>query len=302
MSADSLRVALITDVFHGPDDPERLVAQLDRARKLGAGLAVLPELPLNAWCPVRRTRSPMDAEAPGGSRQRAQARAAREAGIALLGGAIVEDPLSGLRHSTATLFDDRGEVVTRYRKVHLPLEEGFWEADHYEPGDELPRPVSVGGFAIGVQVCSDVNRPAASQILGAMGALAVVAPRATPAEAFERWRFVLRANAVTATTYVISVNRPSEAGSPVGGPSLAIAPSGEVIAETLEPVCVVTLERKVVEEARRTYPGYLDVRADLYARGWSEVASRGAAEAPTTRAHPRAEGGAPSARKRANFN
>jgi predicted amidohydrolase len=271
VSGGTLCVALVTDVFHGPGSPERLLARLQRARELGAELAVLPELPLNDWCPVRRARSPGDAEPVGGTRQRAQARAAREAGVWLLGGAIVEDPIAGRRHNTALLFDAAGELVSRYRKVHLPQEEGFWEMDHYEAGDELPRPVQVEGFECGVQVCSDANRPEASHLLGAMGALAILLPRATPPQTYERWRFVLRANAATSTTYVISVNRPEEPGSPVGGPSIAIGPGGEVLLEGTEPVQVVTLERSAVLAARASYPGYLAVRSDLYAPGWAEV-------------------------------
>jgi predicted amidohydrolase len=271
MAGGSLTVALVTDVFHDRGWREALAARLAEARALGAELAVLPELPLNAWCAVRRTPDAADAEAPGGPRQTALADAAREAGLAVLGGAIVTDPLTETRHNTAVLVDAAGEALARYAKVHLPYEEGFWEADHYEPGDELPRPIAVAGFPVGIQICSDVNRPEPSHILGAMGALAVLAPRATPAGSFERWRTVLRANAVTSTLYVLSVNRPEEPGIPVGGASLAIAPDGEVLLETVERVAVVTLERSAVEAARRAYPGYLAVRGDLYAAGWAEA-------------------------------
>jgi predicted amidohydrolase len=275
LSAGSLAVALITDVFHGPDCPDRLLAYVEAAKRQGAELAVLPELPLQEWCAVRRTRSAADVEPAGGSRHRAMARAAREAGIALLGGAIIQDPLTGKRHNTAILFDPSGEVVIRYRKVHIPQEEGFWEADHYDPGGELPRPVTVGGgFPVGVQICSDANRPELSHLLGALGALALLVPRATPPETYERWRLVLRANAVTSTAYLVSVNRPVEPGSPVGGPSVVVAPDGTVLVETTEPLALVTLERSVVEAARVSYPGYLDVRAPLYAQGWSEVATQ----------------------------
>jgi predicted amidohydrolase len=271
-SESALTVALITEVFHGPDCPDRLLAYLEAASRQGAELALLPELPLQEWCAVRRTRSAADAEPAGGSRHRAMARAAREAGIALLGGAIVDDPLTGKRHNTAIAFDPSGELITRYRKVHIPFEDGFWEADHYEPGDELPRPFEVAGFPLGVQICSDANRPELSHLLGAMGALALLVPRATPPETFERWRLVLRANAVTSTAYVVSVNRPMEPGSPVGGPSIAVAPDGTVLLETSEPLALVRLDRSIVEAARVAYPGYLAVASDLYARGWSAVA------------------------------
>ncbi len=35
---------------------------------------------------------------------------------------------------------------------------------------------------------------------------------------------------------------------------------------------IVTLDERVVQEARRGYPGYLPVRARLYADAWDEIA------------------------------
>jgi len=117
---DRVRVALITDVFHEDPDPSRLKGRLTEARTQGATLAVLPELPLNAWSPATPVPRDEDAEPPDGPRQRVLAEAAAQVGIALLGGAIVTDPDTGLRHNTALLYDAQGQEVGRYRKVHLP--------------------------------------------------------------------------------------------------------------------------------------------------------------------------------------
>ena len=76
-------------------------------------------------------------------------------------------------------------------------------------------------------------------------------------------------------TYVISVPRPQpEFGVPLGGPSFAVAPTGEVLAEGTDPMILVTLDRNVLDHVRRRYPGYLPVRADLYAEGWKAVTSQ----------------------------
>ncbi|RMH31529.1 MAG: hypothetical protein D6692_00345, partial [Planctomycetota bacterium] len=58
----------------------------------------------------------------------------------------------------------------------------------------------------------------------------------------------------------------------IAGPSIAVAPDGRVLLETTDPVATVTLRRDAVERARRDYPGYLAMRADLYARAWTEIA------------------------------
>ena len=272
MSSQRLTLAVITDVFPQPKDHERLLARLREARARGAQLAVLPELPLNRWAPATRTPSDADAEPAGGPRASALAAAARTAGLAVLGGAIVRDPSSGRRHNTALLFGPTGERLLGYRKIHLPDEEGYWEAHHYEPGDRLAAPVEIGGFGIGVQVCSDANRPQGCNALAAMGAGVILVPRATPAVTWRRWRLVLCAGAVTSCAYVVSVNRPgARSGGIIGGPSMVADPAGEVLLETTDPVAVVTLEKAALEHARTQYPGYLDVRAEVYERAWRDV-------------------------------
>ena len=52
---------------------------------------------------------------------------------------------------------------------------------------------------------------------------------------------------------------------------MAVDPEGRVLVESTEPVRVVTLEREAVTRARVEYPGYLPLRAKLYARAWSEL-------------------------------
>jgi predicted amidohydrolase len=270
--AASLTIALISDVFVRPDEAPRLFDLLRQARSRGADLAVLPEIPLNSWSPATETPNENDAEEPGGTRHQTLSRAAHAAGIGVVGGAIVRDPKSGRRHNTALVFDGAGTLVSSYRKLHLPDEEGFWETRHYDPGDALPAVIQAFAMRFGLQVCSDVNRAEGSRLLGALGAEIIVSPRATEAATFARWKTVFTANAITSGTYVVSVARPRpECGVPLGGPSFAVAPTGEVLVETTDPMALVPLHRAVVEQARRQYPGYLATRADLYAEGWRHV-------------------------------
>ena len=271
-----LTVALISDLFaeERPETAERRLAdRLREAGSMGARLAVLPELPLNAWRAASRDPVEADAEPPGGWRQTVMSRAAASAGVGVLGGAIVRDPVSGLRRNVALLFDARGGLLLRYAKLHLPEEPGFWETSHYVPGDEPPGLAEYAGLRVGAQICSDVNRPEGSHMLGAMGAEVILCPRATESGTWARWKMVLRANAVTSTAYVLTVNRPHpESGVPLGGPSMAAGPDGDVLLETTDAVAVVTLDQDVVARARRAYPGYMKTRAGLYAQGWQGVA------------------------------
>jgi predicted amidohydrolase len=163
--------------------------------------------------------------------------------------------------------------LARYKKIHLPEEEGFWETSHYEPGKEPPTVISGLPMKVGLQVCSDVNRTTGFQLLGAMGAEVVLAPRCTPPQTYERWRLVLRANAVTSGCYVVSTNRPApEPDGLIGGPSVVIAPSGDVLLETTDPLSLVTLHGSAVDKAREDYPGYLRVFPRVYSEAWRAVA------------------------------
>lgn len=268
---DSLTLALLSEVFHG-GPMNRLVDLLVEARRRGAELAVLPELPLHPWVPATREAADADAEDAGGLKHEMLAAAAEYAGIAVLGGAIVRDPVSGKRHNQALLFDAQRKLRAQYAKLHLPDEEGFWEKAHYAPGREPPHVTELDGFPLGIQICSDVNRPEGTHLLAAQGALAVLAPRATEPDSWESWKLVLRANARTACCYVASVNRPrGERGVSLGGPSFVAGPSGEVVLETIETLSLARLERATVEAARARYPGYVAVRSEVYAAGWTAL-------------------------------
>jgi predicted amidohydrolase len=270
-----LTIALISETFWEPDGIGRLQDRMREAAERGADLAILPELPLNAWSPATKEARDEDAEPMDGPRSRAQAEAAAEAGIGLVGGIIHADAATGRRTSRALVFDQSGSLRATYEKLHLPEEEGFWETSHYEPGDEPPRTTDAFGTPIGLQLCSDINRPEGTHLLGAQGAVAMISPRATEERTYQRWKTVFRANALTSCCYVLSVNRPHpEQGVLIGGPSVAIDPGGDPILETTDRLALVTIDAQVVADARRRYPGYLPIRARLYADAWDEIARR----------------------------
>ncbi|HEX2765423.1 MAG TPA: carbon-nitrogen hydrolase family protein [Candidatus Limnocylindria bacterium] len=270
-----LRVALISDTFWEADGEARLRDTLAEAAERGADLAVLPELPLNEWTPATQERREDDAEPMDGPRATAQANAAREAKIGVIGGIIHADQATGRRTSRALVIDASGEVRATYEKLHLPEEPGFWETSHYDPGTEPPQAFDAFGVPIGLQLCSDTNRPEGTHLLAAQGAMAVLIPRATEEATYQRWKLVFRANALTSCCWVLSVNRPRpEGGALIGGPSIVVDPRGDVVLETTDRIALATIDAAAVTEARKRYPGYLPVRADLYARGWSEVAGR----------------------------
>jgi N-carbamoylputrescine amidase len=269
-----LTVALVSEVFWQPDGHVRLKQRLAEAAERGADLAVLPELPLNPWSPAFEEANEDDAEPTDGPRARVLAEAAAEAQIGVIGG-VIHRAEDGTRTNRSLVVDRRGTLVATYDKLHVPEEPGFWETRHYDAGRRAPEPIEAFGVPIGVQICSDTNRPEGTYLLGAKGAMAVVIPRATEERTYQRWKTVFRANALTACVYVLSVNRPEpEHDVPIGGPSVAFDPDGQLLVETTDRMALVTLEASEVLTARRGYPGHLPIRARLYADAWDEVARR----------------------------
>ena len=283
--SETLTIALISDTFYTDDARERLTNRLLEARDGGATVAVLPELGCNRWCPATRDPLDSDAEPPNGPRSDMQAAVAAEVGITLVGGSLIRGA-DGIRRNTALVFDSQGELQHTYSKIHIPDEPGFWEADHYQADDEIPRPLDIAGVPMGIQICSDINRPSGTYILAAQGAEVILGPRSTEQATYHKWRPVFEANALTGACYMLSVNRPvPEDGVLIGGASIAVAPTGEVLLETTDPVGIVTIDRSVVQQARRDYPGYLAIPSDLYARAWASITPRPAHEPITLTTH-----------------
>ena len=267
-----LTIALVSEVYWQPDGSQRLKQRLAEASDRGADLAVLPEIPLNPWRPATKDPVDDDAEPMDGPRTTTMREAAADASIGLVGG-IIHRAEDGRRTSRALVLDRAGEIVATYEKLHLPEEPGFWETSHYDPGTEAPAVIDGFGVPIGVQICSDTNRPEGTHLLGAQGAIAVVNPRASEEKTYQRWKTVWRANALTSCCYVLSVNRPDpEEGVLIGGPSICFDPKGDLLVETTDTLALVTVSTKVVTDARRAYPGYLPIRARLYADAWERLA------------------------------
>ncbi len=201
-----LTIALISDVFIGEGASERLVDRLREAKSSGTDLAVLPEIACNPWSPSTKEPAEDDAEPLGGPRCKMQQRAAKEVGIGLLGAAILSS--GETRFNTCLFWDEHGELLGTYQKHHIPEEEGFWETSHYAAGVEGFPVFNFREWKIGIQICSDMNRPQGSHILGASGAEIIIGPRASEHATYEKWRPVWIANALTTGCYVCSVNRP----------------------------------------------------------------------------------------------
>ena len=155
----------------------------------------------------------------------------------------------------------RGGAEASYRKIHLYDSFGYRESDRLSAGTAEPVLVGVGGFRVGLMTCYDLRFPELARALVDRGAEVLVVPAAWVAgpRKVDHWRTLARARAVENTVYVVAVGQP---GPRYTGHSLVVDPLGDVLAEAGEEptVLTATLEREVLEQARRTNPSLANRR------------------------------------------
>jgi len=248
----------------GPDkraNLEKAEALVRRAAGDGAGLVVLPEV--FSWRGPRGTEAEFSEPIPGPTSQRLAA-LARELGIHLQAGSIVER-IEGERrcYNTALLFAPSGELLGKYRKIHLfdveiPGQVSARESEARKPGDQVVV-VAAEIASIGLSVCYDLRFPELYRRLVGAGAEILCVPSAfTFPTGAAHWETLVRARAIENQCYVIA---PDQYGtSPNGyrdyGNSLIVDPWGTVIARASEGegVIVAELRPEVLARVRKELP------------------------------------------------
>jgi predicted amidohydrolase len=243
-------LAAAVQLCAGPDKEANVAAAAALARQAarrGAELIVLPEL--FAW---RGPRAEEDAAAeaiPGPTTARLAA-LARELGVVLVGGSLLERaPQAGRYHNTCTVYGRDGTLLGRYRKVHLfdvdiPGHVTHRESDSKLPGDAVVVvPTDVG--ALGLSICYDLRFPELYRRLGAAGAEIVCLPSAfTFPTGAHHWEILVRARAIENQVYVVAPNQigPTPSGIQDFGHSLIVDPWGTPIARAPNTHTAITAE------------------------------------------------------------
>jgi len=187
-------------------------------------------------------------------------------GLWILGGGTPELVRGDSRraYNTAVTVDPAGEVVARYRKIHLfdvdiPGGAVLRESDSTAPGDELVV-VDIAGAPVGVSICYDVRFPELyRQLVKDMGAEVLVVPAAFTAHTgAAHWQLLLRARAVEDQAWVVAAaqwgshNEKRESF----GHSMIVDPWGTIVGERAEGdgVVISTLDGAAVDKRRTQMP------------------------------------------------
>jgi predicted amidohydrolase len=244
------------------DSRRRRVAALVR-EQADSELVVLPELwPVGAFA---YQQFEQEAESPAGPTYEAMAGAARDAGVWLHAGSVVEKAADGTLYNTALVISPAGELAAYYRKIHrFGFDKG--EAVMMGAGEELVTVSVAAGLTLGLATCYDLRFPELFRGLTDAGAQALVIPAGWPARRRDHWTLLARARAVENQAYVLACGTAgTHAGVEQAGHSIVVDPWGEVLAEAGpdEQVLTVDLDPAKVEKTREVFPALKDRRLGL---------------------------------------
>lgn len=168
-------------------------------------------------------------------------------------------------YNTTVMINDKGEIVSSYRKTHLYDAFGYKESNDNKPGEFFFEPVETPFGKIGIFVCYEVRFPEVARYQASKGADIIIMPTAWVRGDLKshHFRTLITARAIENTVYMLACN---QVGKDFIGESVAVDPMGVPIAcagesEELIP-CIIDLER--VAAVRKKLPAYEDRRPELY--------------------------------------
>jgi N-carbamoylputrescine amidase len=286
MSKATLKVALIQEINHGNADANLAIIEqrVAESAKDGAKLVLLQELHNGAYFCQHESVDEFDLAEPipGPSTERLS-KLAKLHSVVLVA-SLFEKRAAGLYHNTALVFENNGEMLGKYRKMHIPDDPGFHEKFYFTPGDLGFNPIQTSVGKLGVLVCWDQWYPEAARLMALAGAEVLLYPTAIgwdpndiQAEKDRQrmaWILSHRGHAVANGIPVLSCNRTGFEASPIGaagiqfwGSSQVLGPQGEIIAEAdtdKAEILFADVDMQRSEHVRRIWPFLRDRRIDAY--------------------------------------
>src|SRR5258707_6308487 len=245
---------------------------LDQAADMGAQFAGLPEFwtylgPYAGFDEAAQT-------IPGPVVELLQEKARRHK-LIVHGGSIVErhPQLAGKFYNTSVLINRDGEIVARYRKIHLfdvnlANGEKHYESERIAPGDAIVT-AEIDGITFGLTICYDLRFPELYRLLALRGAQIIMVPAGfTLHTGRDHWEVLLRARAIENLCYVVA---PAQVGTyppnrQCFGRSMIVSPWGLVLAQAPDnpTIIMADIDLAQIEQARAQIPSLENRRPTAY--------------------------------------
>ncbi len=280
------RIGAIQHAWHS-DPAEHVAALRDAARvaaDLGAELICFQELTLSRYfADVPPTAPPggLAESLDAGPTRRFATSLAAELGVpvhaSLYERAEADD---GLGFNTAIVVGPEGTLLSRTRKLHIPITEGYHEDRYFRPGPAGPDayPVAeIGTGRFGFPTCWDQWFPEVARVYSLANAEVLVYPTAIGTEpdhpGFDTeplWQQVIIGNGVANGTFMVAINRVGTEGAlTFYGSSFISDPYGRVLVQAPRDEPAVLVADLDLDERRdwlALFPFLTTRRPDTYRR------------------------------------
>lgn len=189
--------------------------------------------------------------------------------VNIVGGSIFEKVTEKGKekyYNSALVINHRGEIVSKYRKVHIPQDQYYYEQFYFSPGNLGFVQVEIDRIKIAPLICYDQWFPEAARANVLNGAQIIFYPtaigwfdklKAEEPWSKKRWQQAMASHASLNAVYTVGVNRVGREGViTFWGGSFVADPFGVIIAEAGEKEEVLVVEIDL-EKNKESNDGWL---------------------------------------------
>ena len=258
------------------------IKSIKKAASKKARIICLPELFLSTYfCQTENHSNFKLAEKIPGKITDIFSNLANELGVILIL-SLFEKKTSGFYHNTSIIINERGKILAKYRKMHIPDDPGYYEKFYFTPGDLGFKSVKTKFGKIGPLICWDQWFPEAARLTALKGAQIIIYPTAIgwhPKEKkkfgksqLDSWITMQKSHAIANGTFVVAINRVGTERKgrkkiEFWGNSMVINPSGQIIGKlsnNKQQILIREIDYKKIDNAREHWPFLRDRRIDFY--------------------------------------
>ena len=195
---------------------------------------------------------------------------------------LFEKKTYGFYHNTSIIINEKGKIISKYRKMHIPDDPGYYEKFYFTPGDLGFKSTKTKYAKIGSLICWDQWFPEAARLTVLKGAEILFYPTAIgwhPKEKkkfgksqLDAWIIMQRSHDISNGVFVAAINRTGleKIGNKkiqFWGNSMIIDPSGNIVARAKsekEEILIYDINLNKIENVRNHWPFLRDRRIDYY--------------------------------------
>ena len=259
-----------------------IIKNIKKAANRNAKIICLPELFLtNYFCQTENHSNFKFAEKIPGKTSKVFCDLSKELNIVLMI-SMFEKKTRGFYHNTSIIINEKGKILSKYRKMHIPDDPGYYEKFYFTPGDLGFKSIKTKYGNIGPLICWDQWFPEAARLTALRGAQIIFYPTAIgwhPKEKkkfgkaqLDSWVTMQKSHAIANGTYVVAVNRVGNEKKgnkkiEFWGNSMIIDPSGKIIGKLgnkKEGILIREIDYDKIDAAREHWPFLRDRRVDFY--------------------------------------